>query len=308
MFGSKRRKAAAADGQTIGCRTIAGLGQPSTIVGSDERSPARPVAQTDTRRTRPCSASCRPRSATGRPSRSAATTTPRRGVPRRRARTRRRDRCARCSSTTTAREDAVAPEGRLDTRHRAAAAATSHRSTAGGEPPPAAVAASIGGVVLVVVIAVLAVLGSSLFAVDTVTVTGNVYTDADELAGGRRRPAWAPRCCSSTPPRPRQQLEAIPWVEDARVSTSFPNSASIEIRERTPLVAMARRRTGSSRVLDRDGRVLDSIEGQPVALVWISGPGTLDTARRRVRPRSATRRPRRWSRSSPRRSGRGSSR
>jgi len=34
---------------------------------------------------------------------------------------------------------------------------------------------------------------------------------------------------------------------------------------------------GETRVLDRDGRVLDLIEGQPVALVWISGPGTLDT-------------------------------
>jgi cell division protein FtsQ len=29
-------------------------------------------------------------------------------------------------------------------------------------------------------------------------------------------------------------------------------------------------------VLDADGRVLAVIDGQPVALVWISGPGTLD--------------------------------
>ena len=35
--------------------------------------------------------------------------------------------------------------------------------------------------VLVVVVAALAVLGSSLFAVDDVDVTGNVYTDAAEL-------------------------------------------------------------------------------------------------------------------------------
>ena len=35
----------------------------------------------------------------------------------------------------------------------------------------------VAGVVLVVVVAALAVLGSSLFAVDEVEVSGNVYTD-----------------------------------------------------------------------------------------------------------------------------------
>ena len=53
-------------------------------------------------------------------------------------------------------------------------------------------------------------------------------------------------------------LEAIPWVEDARVRTSFPNTVSIEIRERTPLVAMAGQ-DGLSRVLGpgRQGAGLD---------------------------------------------------
>ena len=36
-----------------------------------------------------------------------------------------------------------------------------------------------------------------------------------------------------------RELEAIPWVEDARVTTDFPTRLSIEIRERTPLVAIA---------------------------------------------------------------------
>ncbi|MET0663000.1 MAG: hypothetical protein ABWZ42_07705, partial [Ilumatobacteraceae bacterium] len=39
----------------------------------------------------------------------------------------------------------------------------------------------VAGVALVVVVAALAVVGSSLFAVDDVAVTGNVYTDAAEL-------------------------------------------------------------------------------------------------------------------------------
>jgi cell division protein FtsQ len=72
-----------------------------------------------------------------------------------------------------------------------------------------------------------------------------------------------------------EQLEEIPWVDQARVRVSFPNAASIEIRERTPVAAMPGA-DGLTRVLDKEGRVLDLIEGQPIALVWISGPLTLD--------------------------------
>jgi len=57
------------------------------------------------------------------------------------------------------------------------------------------------------------------------------------------------------------QLEAIPWVESARVTTRFPDSASIEIRERTPVVSMLGE-DSRSRVLDADGRVLAVIDGQ----------------------------------------------
>jgi cell division protein FtsQ len=134
----------------------------------------------------------------------------------------------------------------------------------------------IVGIVLVLVIAVLAVLGSSLFAVDDVEVEGNVYTNADRLQEVVDELMGTPVLLVDTE-QAEADLEAIPWVEDARVTTSFPDSATIELRERTPLVAIAGA-DGLSRVLDREGRVLDSIEGQPVALVWISGPGTLDTA------------------------------
>jgi len=133
----------------------------------------------------------------------------------------------------------------------------------------------VAGVVLVVVVAALAVLGSSLFAVDQVEVTGNVYTDAAELQAVVDDLTGTPVLRVDTLAA-EEQLESIPWVEDARVTTSFPNSATIEIRERTPLVAMPGA-DGQTRVLDREGRVLAMVDGQPVALVWISGPGTLDT-------------------------------
>lgn len=132
----------------------------------------------------------------------------------------------------------------------------------------------IGVGVLLLLIAGLAVLGSSLFSVDDISVEGNVYTDADELAAVIEDLEGTPVLLVDTG-RAEEQIEEIPWVQDARVRTQFPNRVTIEIREREPVAAML----GSdnlSRVLDTEGRILDVVEGQPVALVWISGPGTLD--------------------------------
>ncbi len=129
------------------------------------------------------------------------------------------------------------------------------------------------GVVLVLV-AVLAVVGSSLFSVDRVDVTGAVYTDPEALAVVIDDLEGTPILLVDTVDA-EEQLEAIPWVESARVSTSFPDEVSIEIRERDPVVSM-RGDDGLFRVLDREGRVLDVIEGQPVTVPWISGPGTLN--------------------------------
>lgn len=131
-------------------------------------------------------------------------------------------------------------------------------------------------VVVAVAIGVLAVLGSSLFAVDEVTVTGNVYTDPDRLDAVIDDLTGTPVLLVDIDDV-EAQVEAIPWVEDARVRTSFPNAASIEIRERVAVAAMLGS-DGLSRVIDVEGRVLGLVDGQPVALVWIAGPGTLDVA------------------------------
>ncbi len=133
----------------------------------------------------------------------------------------------------------------------------------------------LGGV-LIVAISVLALLGSSLFAVDEVTVTGNVYTDPEALEAIIDDLSGTAVLLVDTDDI-EARVEEIPWVEDARVRTSFPDSASIEIRERTPVAAMSGT-DGLVRVIDVDGRVLGLVDGQPVALMWISGPGTLDVA------------------------------
>jgi cell division protein FtsQ len=136
--------------------------------------------------------------------------------------------------------------------------------------------AALIALVLVMVVGVLAVLGSSIFAVDQVSVTGNVYTDPDQLAEVVDDLRGTPVLLVDTDAF-EAQLEAIPWVESARVTTTFPDSAGIEIRERTPVATMLGE-DGRSRVIDADGRVLAVVDGQPVAPVWISGPGTLDLA------------------------------
>lgn len=132
----------------------------------------------------------------------------------------------------------------------------------------------IGAGVVILVVAALAVLASSLFSVNQITIVGNRYTDPDALKAVIVGLDGTPVLLVDTT-AVEEELEAIPWVEDARVRTSFPNSASIEIREREAVTAMPGA-DGRTRVLDKAGRVLDLIEGQPIALVWISGPITLD--------------------------------
>jgi cell division protein FtsQ len=133
---------------------------------------------------------------------------------------------------------------------------------------------ALAAAAVVVLVGVLAVLGSGWFAVDQVSVTGAVYTDPEEFAAVVDDLRGTPVLLVDAD-AVEERLESIPWVESARVVARWPDSASIELRERSPVVAMAGE-DGRSRVLDVDGRVLAVIDGQPVAPVWISGPGTLD--------------------------------
>jgi cell division protein FtsQ len=122
--------------------------------------------------------------------------------------------------------------------------------------------------VVAIIVGGLAVLGSSLFAVEEVDVEGAVYTDPDALAAVVDDLQGTPVLRVDTGAAERE-LEAIPWVEDARVTTDFPHTARIEIRERTPVLAF---QAGDDRyrVIDRDGRVLDVLDGQPVRYLQLT--------------------------------------
>jgi cell division protein FtsQ len=131
-------------------------------------------------------------------------------------------------------------------------------------------------VVVILGVAALATFGSSLFAIeaDQVTVTGNVYTDPERLQAVIDDLVGTPVLVADTQQAERQ-LEEIPWVDEAKVTTRFPHAARIEIRERQA-IATYQGPDAKFRVLDREGRVLDVLDKYPFAYVLISGPDPVD--------------------------------
>jgi cell division protein FtsQ len=131
---------------------------------------------------------------------------------------------------------------------------------------------SVAGVV-VLLVAALAVLSSSLFAVERVDVQGATYSQArypDEFQAIVDDLMGEPVLLVDTMAAERA-LEEIPWIERAFVTTDFPNRVLIDVRERLPVAVLV----GSDqryRVIDRDGRVLDVLDGRPRDYMLVTGP------------------------------------
>jgi cell division protein FtsQ len=128
---------------------------------------------------------------------------------------------------------------------------------------------AIAAAILVLLVGAIAVLASSLFDVRTIDVQGAVYTDPQELSAIVDELKGDAILLVDTRQIERQ-LESIAWVESARVSTQFPHNVFIDIRERKPIATFA----GSDnkfRVIDRDGRVLDVVDGVPIDYMLITG-------------------------------------
>ncbi|CAN5747948.1 hypothetical protein BH24ACT5_BH24ACT5_24270 [soil metagenome] len=123
------------------------------------------------------------------------------------------------------------------------------------------IVAVIGGAAAIIV-ATLAILGSSLFAIETVDVEGAVYSQGQQLdeVVDQLRGANVLRVDTDVIER---QLEAIPWVAEARVTTDFPRGATVEIRERVPVLGYLAA-DNRYRVLDGDGRVIAILDCHPI--------------------------------------------
>lgn len=124
------------------------------------------------------------------------------------------------------------------------------------------------GIVLLAVGAI-AVFASTIFDVRTVNVQGATYTDQDVLDSVIADLHGKPILLVDTK-KAERALEAVPWVERAQVTTDFPHTVLIDIRERHA-VASFQGGDGRFRVIDVDGRVLDILTNQPSAYLLITG-------------------------------------
>jgi len=130
--------------------------------------------------------------------------------------------------------------------------------------------------IVAVIVGVLAVLGSSLFAVraEDVRVTGVSYAQGERLDEIIDDAVGTPVLRVDTTTI-EDELEAIPWVDDAEVRTDFPHGLTIDVRERAA-ISTYQGPDGRFRVLDREGRVLDVLDLYPYAYVLIGGPDAVD--------------------------------
>jgi cell division protein FtsQ len=128
---------------------------------------------------------------------------------------------------------------------------------------------AIAAAILLVLVGAVAVLASSLFDVRTVDVQGAVYTDPAQLSAIVDDLRGEAILLVDTR-QVERRLETIPWVESARVSTQFPHRVFIDIRERKPIATFAGS-DGKYRVIDRDGRVLDVVDGIPIDYMLVTG-------------------------------------
>lgn len=130
---------------------------------------------------------------------------------------------------------------------------------------------TIVGLVVGAGVIILLLLTSPILSVRKVDVEGVVYADPDLVASVVDSVQGEPILTVDLDAAEKKLL-AIPWVRLARVSMHLPDRVTMEIVERSP-IAFFRSVDGFNRVIDRDGRVLDVIEGDPTDYTPMIGTG-----------------------------------
>lgn len=130
---------------------------------------------------------------------------------------------------------------------------------------------SVLGIAVVAVLVILLLLTSPILSIRDVQVEGNVYADPNALGEVISDLKGEPILTADLHAA-EMRLEAIPWVREASLSSHLPSRILIQIVEREP-IGFYRAVDGFNRVIDRDGRILDVIEGDPVDYVPIQGTG-----------------------------------
>lgn len=158
----------------------------------------------------------------------------------------------------------VASGGSIDPRLRARRAAVRR---AAGRRRLVVLVAAVAAVVLVVL--AVAFVASPVFDVRDIAVQGAVYTDRAVLDEVVADLEGSPVLLVDTL-EIEERLAAAPWVESVIVTRDFPHTVFIDIRERVAL-ATFQGGDGRWRVIDVEGRVLDVLDGQPIAYMQIVG-------------------------------------
>lgn len=130
---------------------------------------------------------------------------------------------------------------------------------------------SLVGIAVAAVLLMLLLLTSPILSIRNVQVEGNVYADPTALGEVISDLKGEPILTADLHGA-EKRLEAIAWVREASLSTHLPSRVLIQIVERRP-IAFFRAVDGFNRVIDRDGRVLDVIEGDPVDYFPVRGTG-----------------------------------
>lgn len=117
----------------------------------------------------------------------------------------------------------------------------------------------------------LAVLSSSIFAIRTVDVEGNVYT-SPETVDGIVKSLTGKSVFTVDTKGAREIALADPWVADVRISTSYSGSALVEIAERVPVVWYSGP-DQKARVVDARGHVVTVLDGWPTQYLQVRGTG-----------------------------------
>ncbi len=109
---------------------------------------------------------------------------------------------------------------------------------------------------------------SPLLDVDRVQVLGAAQTPVSEItiaAGFDRRPQLA----DVEPREVARRIEALPWVQEARVVRHWPGTVEVTLVERAPLATVAAA-AGGWALVDRSGRVLATMPEPSAGMVQVT--------------------------------------
>lgn len=136
-------------------------------------------------------------------------------------------------------------------------------------------AAILGGGVVVIALAVWLLYFSSWFAVHHVTVSGEQSMSASEIEAAAKVQFDTPLIDANLD-QIRQRVQAVPGVESASVSRSWPQTISITIVERVPVAVVSA--LGGFRNIDATGVMFGRMGRRPAGLPLIQLSGSVDNS------------------------------